>query len=69
MSGPLDAESLRRLNTWIVQIAEELRPAPVASTADGWRIGRKASLSITADGWYDFEASVGGRDGAMLEFG
>ena len=63
----LDKESLRRLDTWIGLIARALRPdAPVASTADGLRLGRKGSLSISADGWYDFEAPVGGRDALTL---
>jgi hypothetical protein len=63
----LDKESLRRLDTWIGVIARALRPdAPVASTTDGLRLGRKGSLSISADGWYDFEASVGGRDALIL---
>jgi putative DNA primase/helicase len=63
----LDKESLRRLDTWIGLIARALRPdAPVASTADGLRLGHKGSLSISADGWYDFEASVGGRDALSL---
>jgi putative DNA primase/helicase len=64
----LDKESLRRLDTWIGQIARALRPdAPVASTADGLRLGRKGSLSITAtDGWYDHEAGKGGRDALSL---
>jgi hypothetical protein len=63
----LDKESLRRLDTWIGVIAGALGPdAPVASTTDGLRLGRKGSLSISADGWYDFEASVGGRDALIL---
>jgi hypothetical protein len=64
----LDKESLRRLDTWIGLIARALRPdAPVASTADGLRIGRNGSLSITAvDGWYDHEAGKGGRDALSL---
>jgi hypothetical protein len=64
----LDKESLRRLDTWISLIARGLRPdAPVASTADGLRLGRKGSLSITAaDGWYDHEAGKGGRDALSL---
>jgi hypothetical protein len=59
----LDKESLR-----IGQIARALRPdAPVASTADGLRLGRKGSLSITAtDGWFDHEAKKGGRDALSL---
>lgn len=60
-------KSLRRLNTWIGQIARALRPdEPVAAMADGLRFGRKGSLAITADGWYDFEASEGGRDALSL---
>jgi hypothetical protein len=64
----LDKQSLRRLDTWIGQIARALRPdAPVASTADGLRLGRKGSLSITAtDSWYDHEAHKGGRDALSL---
>ena len=64
----LDKELLRRLDTWVGQIAQALRPdAAVASTADGLRLGRKGSLSITAtDGWYDHEAHKGGRDALSL---
>ena len=43
----LDKESLRRLDTWSGQIARAIRPdAPVATTADGLRLGRKGSLSV-----------------------
>jgi hypothetical protein len=67
MSRLLDGEALRRLNTWIAAIAQVLRPdAPVAHTTDGLRLGRKGSLSITTDGWYDHEAHRGGRDALTL---
>lgn len=68
MSGALDAESLRRLNTWTGAIAQILRPeAPLTRTAEGIRLGRKGSLSITAaDGWFDHEAGKGGRDALSL---
>ena len=64
----LDKESLRRLDTWTGQIAQVLRPdAPVACTTDGLRIGRKGSLSITADArWYDHETGEGGHDALSL---
>ena len=64
----LDKESLRRLDTWIGQIARALRPdAPVAATADGLRLGRKGSLSVAHEGrWFDHEAHKGGRDALSL---
>ena len=58
----LDADDLRRLDTWAGAIAQHLRPeAPVAYTPEGLRLGRKGSLAITAaDGWYDHEAGKAG---------
>jgi hypothetical protein len=64
----LDPDENERLDTWIGMIAQDLRPgAPVAATPDGLRVGRKGSLAVTAaDGWYDHEASKGGRDTLSL---
>ena len=69
MSDRLDAESLRRLNTWTWAIAQALRPdAPFARTAEGIRLGRKGSLSITADArWFDHEVGTGGRDALSFD--
>ena len=68
MSDRLDAESLRRLKTWIAAIAQTLRSdSPFARTAEGIRLGRKGSLSITADArWFDHEVGTGGRDALCL---
>ena len=64
----ISPEEIRRLNSWAGVIAQSLRPeAPVARTADGLRIGRKGSLSITADAtWYDHETGKGGHDALSL---
>jgi hypothetical protein len=53
-----DADSAR-LDTWIVEIAAELRPdAPHATGSEGEvRVGRKGSLALYPDGhWFDYEA-------------
>jgi hypothetical protein len=41
----LDPEEAERLDSWLPAIAQELRPGPVAPTAEGIRIGRKGSLA------------------------
>ena len=58
----ISPDEIRRLDSWTGVIAQSLRPeAPVARTADGLRIGRKGSLSITAGAtWYDHQANKGG---------
>ena len=46
----ISPEEISRLRPRAGVIAQSLRPeAPVARTADGLRIGRKGSLSITVD--------------------
>src|SRR5512132_1443018 len=64
MTNGLSPEELERIGSWAGAIAQELRPeAPVASTPEGLRLGRKGSLAIsTTEGWYDHEAGTGGRD-------
>src|SRR5512147_528049 len=64
----ISPEEIRRLNSWAGGIAQSLRPeAPVARTPDGLRIGRKGSLSITADAtWYDHETGKDGYDALSL---
>jgi hypothetical protein len=53
----LSAADLARLDTWIVDIAEELRgPAQDAGNGD-WRVGDGRALVIHRDGcWHDFSA-------------
>lgn len=64
MTNALSPDELERISSWAGAIAQELRPeAPVASTPEGLRLGRKGSLAIsTTEGWYDHEAGTGGRD-------
>ena len=64
----ISPDEIRRLDSWTGVIAQSLRPeAPVARTADGLRIGRKGSLSITTDAtWYDHETGKGGHDALSL---
>ena len=61
-------EEIRRLNSWAGVIAQSLRPdSPFARTAEGIRLGRKGSLSITADArWFDHEVGTGGHDALSL---
>ena len=60
----LSAADDERLNTWVQQIAIELRPkAPVRTESDGAiRVGNKGSLAIAAEAgvWYDHQAGKGG---------
>mgnify|MGYP000338999118 CR=1 FL=1 len=60
----LSAADDERLNTWVQQIAVELRlEAPVRTESDGAiRVGSKGSLDIAAEAgvWNDFEAGKGG---------
>jgi hypothetical protein len=63
-------DEITRLNTWIDEIAEALKPtARLEEQSDGSiRLGSNGSLSIgPATGiWYDFEADKGGRDALAL---
>jgi Protein of unknown function (DUF3631)/Toprim domain len=57
---PISDADNARLNTWIVEIASDLRQgAPHATGSEGEvRVGRKGSLALYPDGhWYDYEAN------------
>jgi hypothetical protein len=60
----LSAADDERLNTWVQQIAIELRPkTPVRTESDGAiRVGNKGSLAISDEAgvWYNHEAGKGG---------
>ena len=62
----ISVKNLERLNTWLPEIASNLRPdTPAKPQPNGsTRFGGKGSLVVGPEAglWYDHEAGVGGRD-------
>ena len=63
----LSAAEIARLDTWMVEIAEDARGTAAKETGDGFRLGSKGSLSIGRNAiFYDFEAGKGGKGACSL---
>ena len=59
----LSPANCARLNTFAVEVGEELRRTPAREDPSGWRFGSRGSLLVYRNGaWTDFEAGTSGRD-------
>ena len=67
MSAPLTAVEHARLDTFILDIAEEARGASAVDSRGNRRFGGKGALVIFANGqWHDFSGGVHGFNAFQL---